>query len=97
MLTLRFDQRTNRGLSHGNWEERTVLLAPSIGAAPAPQAYPLGTHITGDASAASRVDYVDSLFEFSNPLGTDYSGECSSAAFERGTFTKALPCLLPLN
>ena len=70
ILTIIFDQRTNMGQRHTNFmEPHAWLYAEKWGEAPQLATYPFGA----DATSGGR-EYVDSLFNFSQPLGDGYSG-----------------------
>ena len=74
VLTIVFDQRTNRGVTHSNYQQPSTLVYPANGAGvkggpPEVVPYPLGS------SSLSGKALVDALFEFSHPLGADYTGE----------------------
>ena len=74
VLTIVFDQQTNRGVTHSNYQQPSTLVYPANGAGvkggpPEVVPYPLGS------SSLSGKALVDALFEFSHPLGADYTGE----------------------
>ena len=68
VLTIVFDQLTNRGATHANFGQLSTVVYPANGHPPEALPYPLGT-----SSLAGRA-LVDALFEFSSPLGADYTG-----------------------
>ena len=82
VLTIFFDQKTNRGEVHSDFEQAGVdmwLGQTDLFGIEHPTfiSYPFGTAPStfDHTTAAGRVGYVDSLFEFSQALGDDYSGE----------------------
>ena len=66
-LTITFDQRTNRGRTHTNFERKSASVVS--GGEVQTVAYPIGV------SELSGRSLVDALFAFSHGLGADYSGE----------------------
>ena len=71
MLTIVWDQKTNRGETHSNFREPTTVVYPSGSFEGAVVPYPMGT------SGLQGRALVDALFSFSYALGSDYSGEWS--------------------
>ena len=82
VLTIRFDQATNKGEPHADFEQAGVYLRQDGAAFTRPHtdadfhSYPLGAAARAydAATRTGRVGYVDRLFDFSQPLGYDYSG-----------------------
>ena len=74
VLTIVFDQRTNRGVTHSNYQQPSTLVYPANGAGvkggpPEVVPYPLGS------SSLSGKALVDALFEFSATLDDVDNGD----------------------